>query len=65
MTFSLQGITLGLRQPGDLGALWEAFHGFSKEARARGIALSALAGFALIAAVSLRVWEAQSILGCT
>ncbi len=42
-------IEYNFRQPGDLGVLREVFRGFSEEARTRGIASPALAGFAFVA----------------
>jgi hypothetical protein len=55
---------LGLRRPGDLGVLREVFHGFSEEARTRGIASPALAGFAFVRVI-MKSRETASILGCT
>jgi hypothetical protein len=49
------------RQPGDLGVLRT---NVTEEARTRGFASPALAGFAFIAADILRLRSALSILGC-
>ncbi len=52
------------RQPGDLGALRRVAEGVAEEARTRGFASPALAGFAFVGAI-MKSREAASILGCT
>ncbi len=52
------------RQPGDLGVLRGVFDGFSEEARTRGFASPALAGFAFVKKIMNAIGK-QSILGYT
>ena len=44
--------SLTLRQPGDLGVLREVVHGFSEEARTRGIPSPFLGGFGFVGYVT-------------
>jgi hypothetical protein len=50
-----------LRQPGDLGVLRGVAGGVAEEARTRGFASQALAGFAFIAQPMMRQWQVLSI----
>ena len=50
-----------LRQPGDLGVLRGVAGGVAEEARTRGFASQALAGFAFIAKSMMRQWQILSI----
>ena len=51
-------------QPGDLGVLRRVAEGVAEEARTRGFASPALAGFAFVGAI-IRLEQSESILGCT
>ena len=53
------------RQPGDLGVLRRVAEGVAEEARTRGFASPALAGFAFIGAPNFQKGKGKSILGCT
>ena len=58
-------LLLSDRQPGDLGSFGESFHGFSEEARTRGIASLTLVRFAFVDYPVSGTPETSSILGCT
>jgi hypothetical protein len=48
------------RQPGGLGVLRGVIHGFSEEARTRGFASPALAGFAFIDQIAINAGPGES-----
>jgi hypothetical protein len=53
-----------VRQPGDLWVLRGVAEGVAEEARTRGFASPALAGFAFVTVI-MDAGELRSILGCT